>query len=164
MTVYGDLSTDEQRLLLEALRAASVVISVASPGRREETASEAAAFILDSRAAQVANPLVSSIILALDQAAKTEGHFPDHHEIVAAPDARARSLQTLHDAAALVDARATPDEAAGYKRWLLDIASVTAGAGKEDQGFLGRGGVYVNDTEQAALGDVAAALGLAKPG
>ena len=111
----------------------------------------------------MANPLVSSIIQALDQAAKTEGHFPDYHELVAAPDARARSIQTLRDAAALVDARATPDEAAGYKRWLLDIASVTAGAGKEDQGFLGRGGIDVNDAEKSALGDVAEAVRIARP-
>ena len=166
MTVFRDPSPDEQRLLLEALRAASVAISVASLGRSEETASEAietAAFILESRAAQVANPLVSSIIQALDQAAKTEGHFPDYHELVAAPYARARSIQTLRDAAALVDARATPDEAAGYKRWLLDIASVTAGAGKEDQGFLGRGGIDVNDAEKSALGDVAEAVRIARP-
>jgi len=163
MTVYGDLRPEEQRLLTDALRAASVVIAVASPGRKEETASEgfgAAAFILDSRAAQVANPLVSSIILALDQAARTEGRFPDFLGLVGAPDARARSLQVLHQAAALADAIATPEEAAGYKRWLLDIAAVTAQAGKEEQGFLGRGGVLVNEAERAALDDVAEALGL----
>ena len=133
MTVYTDLDTDEQRILLDALHGASVAISVASPGRQEETASEAfsaAAFILDSRASQVANPLVNSIILFLDQAAREEGRFPDYHELVAVPEAGARALDALRAAAALVDARATPEEAAGYKRWLLDIATVTAQAGK----------------------------------
>ena len=163
MTLFTDLDADARRTLLDALHAASVAISVASLGRKEETASEAfsaAAFILDSRAAQVANPLVSSIILFLDQAARSEGRFPDYHQLVAAPDARERSLDTLRAAATLVDARATTDEAAGYKRWLLDIATVTANAGKEDQGFLGRGGVYVNDAEKVALGEVAEALGV----
>jgi len=164
MTVYTDLDADERRTLLDALHAASVAISAASPGRKEETASEgfsAAAYILDSRAAQVANPLVSSIILFLDQAAHAEGRFPDYQQLVVAPDAGRRSLEQLRAAAALVDAQATAEEAAGYKRWLLEIATVTANAGKEDQGFLGRGGVYVNDAERAALAQVAEALGIA---
>ena len=57
-------------------------------------------------------------------------------------------------------AKATPDEAAGYKGWLYGIAVTTAQAGKEDQGFLGRGGVQVNDAERAALSAIAEVLGV----
>jgi hypothetical protein len=42
----------------------------------------------------------------------------------------------------------------------MRIATVAAGAGKEDQGFLGRGGVQVNDAERAALHHVAVLLGV----
>jgi hypothetical protein len=66
----------------------------------------------------------------------------------------------LRRVTALLDEKATPDEAAGYKRWLMDIARTVAEAGKEDQGFLGRGGVLINDAERAALQGVAEALGL----
>jgi hypothetical protein len=38
-----------------------------------------------------------------------------------------------------------------------------ARAGKEDQGFLGRGGVLVNDAERAALASIAQTLGLELP-
>ena len=56
--------------------------------------------------------------------------------------------------------RPTPDEAAGYKGWLLEIAGAVARAGKEDQGFLGHGGVMVNDAERQALAAIARTLGL----
>jgi hypothetical protein len=63
----------------------------------------------------------------------------------------------------LLDAKAAPDEAAGYKRWLLQIATAAAEAGKEDQkGLFGRGGVMVNDAERAALDDIAGILGLSR--
>lgn len=164
MTVWADLAPDEQAVLMDALHGASVLVSVASPGRKEETASEgfeAASFILDSRRAQVDNPLTSSLILLFDTEARDPNvRFPDYLELVAAPDARERALAALRAAAELLDRRVEPDEALGFKRWLLDIASVTAQAGKEDQGFLGRGGVYVNDKEREALHEVAGALGL----
>ena len=64
---------------------------------------------------------------------------------------------------AAVDAGATPDEASAYRAWLLGIATAVARAGKEDQGFLGRGGVLVNDAERAALAELAGLLGLEAP-
>jgi hypothetical protein len=164
MTVFQDLAAEEQATLMAALFAGPVVVSAASPGRKEETASEgfeAAAYVLDSRDRLVGNVLVSSIIVALEQRVRAEQPFPDYLKAVAAPEAAATALDMLRSAAAIVDARATPDDAAGAKRWLLEIAEVAAGAGKEDQGFLGRGGVLVNDRERAALAKVAEALGIA---
>ena len=72
-------------------------------------------------------------------------------------------MEVVRSAVALVDAGATPDEASAYRAWLLGIAIAVAQAGKEDQGFLGRGGVMVNDAERAALGELAALLGLEAP-
>jgi hypothetical protein len=163
MTTYGDLAGDEQRLLLASLQAAAVAISTASPGRSEETASEgfaAASFVLASRHAYVANPLVSSVILALEGRVRSGAPFPEYVNAAAAAGARDRALDTLRAAGTLLDARATPEEAAGYRHWLMGIANATAEAGKEDQGFLGRGGVRINEAERAALQEVAAVLGL----
>lgn len=163
MTVIGDLTDDERRVLMAALQAAPVVISAASPGRKEETASEgfaAASAILQSRDAFVANPFVGSIIVAIEQRIHAEQPFPDYVAAATAPDAEAHALDALRAGAALLDARCTPREATGTKHWLLEIARVTAEAGKEDQGFFGRGGVMVNDKERAALALVAEALGI----
>jgi len=166
MTLLDEFGPDDRRLLLQGLEAAAVLISTASPGRKEETASEGlamAVFVMDGAADQVAHPLLESMIRALNARAAAGGTFPDYVKLVAEPDARARATDTLQSAVAAVDAGATPDEAAAYRAWLLGIAVAVAKAGKEDQGFLGRGGVLVNDAERAALGELAGWLGLEAP-
>jgi hypothetical protein len=70
----------------------------------------------------------------------------------------------LRAVAALLDAKAPPEDAAAYKAWLMRLATAVALAGKEDQGFLGRGGVKVNAAERAALEAMAEALGTSVDG
>jgi hypothetical protein len=167
MTVYAEFAQEEQRLLLASLEAAAVAISAASLGRDEETVSEgfaAASLVLDSRADYVANPLVESVILTVETRIHEERPFPDYVALASASGAREWALGTLRSVVALLAARATPDEAAGYREWLLRIALTVASAGKEDQGFLGRGGVQVNDEERAALQEVASILETPLPG
>lgn len=166
MTLLAAFEPEDQRVLLQALEGAAVLVSTASPSRKEETASEGyamAAFVLDSAPDQVAHPLLASMIQALKDRSATGGAFPNYVEIVAEPGAGARSRETVRSAVAIVDAGATPDEASAYRAWLLGIAVAVAQAGREDQGFLGSGGVMVNDAERAALRDLAGLLGLAAP-
>jgi len=162
MSVYGELSDDERRLLRASLEAAAVAISAASPGRSEETASEgfaAASFVLERRADYVDSRLITSVIADIEARVRTEQPFPDFVKVASASGALEWAMQTLRSVVALLDARATAEEAAGYKSWLMRLASTVAAAGKEDQGFLGRGGVQINDAEWAALQAVADVLG-----
>ena len=166
MTVYADLSPDEQQQLRVGLQAAAVAISAASPGRAEETVSEgvaAAEFILGSGPDYVANTLVTSVLMELQQRLKSEQPFPDYVAVASAPSAYDHALEALRTVASLLDRRATPEEASGFKGWLLRLATVVARAGKEDQGFLGRGGVEVNAKERAALAEIASVLGIEAP-
>ena len=81
MTLYSDLTADEQQLLRRSLQAAAVAVSAASLGRPEETVSEgfaAADFILERRPEDVANPLVSSLILELEREVREGRAFPDY--------------------------------------------------------------------------------------
>ena len=166
MTLIGEFDPADQVLLMHGLEAAAVLISTASLGRKEETASEGFAManhVLESAKDQIAHPLLMSIIQALEDRAAGGGAFPDYGKVVRAPDARDRAMTVVRSAVAAVNARATPDEAAAYRAWLLGIATAVAQAGKEDQGFLGRGGVLVNDAERDALGELAGMLGLEAP-
>jgi hypothetical protein len=164
MTVYADYAQDEQQLLLASLDAAGIVVSAASIGRGAETASEGiavATLILDSRDAYVDNTLVSSVILAISERVKAEQPFPNYAELAVASGAEDEALFTLRSVVSLLDAKATPDEAADYKAWLLQTANAAAAAGMEDQGFLGCGGVVVDDAERIALAEIAAVLRIA---
>jgi hypothetical protein len=162
MSLYGGFNDDEQRLLRASLEAAAVAVSSASPGRPEEAASEgfaAASFVLERRADYVEDRLISSVIADLEARLHAEQHFPDFVKVASTPGAYEWAMKTLHAVAELLEARVPADEAAAYKAWLMRLATAVAQAGKEDQGFLGRGGVSVNDTERAALQAIAQALG-----
>ena len=163
MTVYADYTDNEQLQLRRSLQAAAVAVSAASPGRKEETVSEgyaAAEFILDSQAEYVGNTLVTSMLVEIQRRLGNEHPFPDYLEAATAPGALDEAMLALRSVTTLLGAKAEPEEAAGFKRWLLEIANVTAEAGKENQGFLGRGGVAVNDAERAELRSIAEVLGL----
>jgi hypothetical protein len=164
MTIYADYTADEQQLLRSSLQAAAVAVSASSLGRKEETGSEgfaAASYILDGASAHVDNTLITSVIVELQRRLATGHPFPDFVAVASAQGARERALETLGELASLLETRAAPPEADGYKRWLLGIAQEVAAAGKEDQGFLGTGGVLVNDAERAALRQISDVLGVA---
>ncbi len=163
MTIYAEYTPEEQDVLRAGIQAAAVAISAASPGRKEETVSEgyaAAEFIMESGPRYVANTLVTSILAELQRRLKSEQVFPDYVKVASAPGAGEQAMANLRAVAALLDTKATAEEAAGFKGWLLDISQVVAKAGKEDQGFLGMGGVEVNDAERVALAAIAQALGV----
>ena len=166
MTLIGEFDPADQLLLMQGLEAAAVLISTASLGRKEETASEGiamATYVLDSAKGQIAYPLLTSILRELEDRAAGGGAFPDYGKVVTAPGARDRARAVVRSAVTAVDSAATTDEAAAYRAWLLGIATAVAKAGKEDQGFLGSGGVMVNDAERAALAELAGILGLEAP-
>jgi hypothetical protein len=66
-------------------------------------------------------------------------------------------LEELRSVQALVAARAEPDEAAAFGRWLVSAAQAAADAAKEG-GFMGFGAQQVSEREQAMLDQVRAAV------
>ena len=67
-----------------------------------------------------------------------------------------RSLANLHEASAILDAKA-PADAAAFKTWLCAVSQIVAEASTEGA-FLGFGGAQVSDAEKATLADIAKAL------
>jgi hypothetical protein len=76
-----------------------------------------------------------------------------------AEEVQARLLGQLTDVAAILAAKSTPEEADGYKAWILSVAGATANAGREG-GFLGIGSTRVSDQEKAAMAAIGGALGV----
>ena len=163
MTILADYSEAEQELLRSAVASAAMAVSAASLGRKEETVSEgfaAADMVLKSQPDYVGNTLVTSILAQVQEDLKTGHVFPNYLERASAPGTYDESLIVIGRAVKLLEQKSEPVEAAGYKGWLMDVARAVAEAGKEDQGFLGHGGVMVNDAERAALAAIAETLGL----
>jgi hypothetical protein len=161
MSVLADYTAEEQFLLMEGPRLGAVVVSAASPGRSAETVSEgfAAVQYAMSRSGEfLDNTLISSIQFAVEQLGKTDHKFADYSKLASAPDARANSIARLSQLADLLDRKSTLAEAAGYKQWVMNAATLASEAGKEGGNFFGRGAVLVNDAERAALAEIAATL------
>ena len=76
-------------------------------------------------------------------------------------DMQALAVEDCRAAASLVDAKASPSEAAEYKQWALSVAEKVAMAASEG-GFLGFGGEQFSEPEQKLLSEVEAALGASR--
>jgi hypothetical protein len=72
---------------------------------------------------------------------------------------KAKCIETLRQAGAVVDAKA-PGDAAAFKSWLRQISQHVAEASNEG-GFLGIGGVPVSEAEKATLTEISSAPKLA---
>jgi hypothetical protein len=78
-------------------------------------------------------------------------------------DVAREGADRLRQAVALLEDKATPEELADYRRFVISVAETVAGA-KREGGFLGVGGRDVSDAEQAALDEIRATLGVAAGG
>ena len=68
-------------------------------------------------------------------------------------------LEELRAVNEIVTAKATPEEAAAFRRWLVATAQAAADAAKEG-GFMGFGAEQVSKGEQAMLDQLGSALGM----
>jgi hypothetical protein len=66
----------------------------------------------------------------------------------------------LRDAVAVIDSKASTDEAQAYKDFVVSVTEAVANAHREG-GFAGIGGQPVSENEQAALDEVRSTLGRA---
>jgi hypothetical protein len=69
------------------------------------------------------------------------------------------AIESLRQVAALIDKKTKPDEAEGFKQWLVSVAQKVAEAAKEG-GFLGFGGTQVSEQEAATIKELSTALGV----
>jgi hypothetical protein len=68
------------------------------------------------------------------------------------------ALRRLREAVGVVDAKADPEEAEEYRRFVMTLADTVARAHSEG-GFLGIGAKEISASEQAALDEIAATVG-----
>jgi hypothetical protein len=68
-------------------------------------------------------------------------------------------LGELREVQAVVAAKATPEEATAFARWLVEVALDAANAAKEG-GFMGFGAEQVSKGEQHMLDELRSALGI----
>jgi hypothetical protein len=158
----GAFSAEEIALLAKAPVQVGGVIMAASPSGGAGSAQEIAALAqAASDAVQAAPPnsLLSSLTEQVRQITRQIQSGEGLGELLGdQQQAGTAGLEACRQVASLVEAKASPQDAAAYKAMLVDVANKVAQAAKEG-GFLGIGGQQVSDAEQQALTAIGEALG-----
>jgi hypothetical protein len=160
MTAKTDFTEQEWKQLLQAPGAAGIYIMMADPnfviGSMKEAFAVSCSII--EKGKEHNSELLASLLTEFkerEMAKKAQLKFEQKN----LDGVKKTALEALKAAAALLDAKATPDEAAEIKSWLYDVSVKAANAAKEG-GFLGFGGTRVSEKEKAALQEIAGILGV----
>jgi hypothetical protein len=157
MSTKADFSVEEWDLFRSSPLMASILVVAASPsgpvGIVQESAAAGRMIIEASGAAQT--PLLKELAEDL----KARMSIPKPPAGASPAQIQEAAAEILRRTSDLLAKKATPEEAAEYKQWLVKVAQATAEASKEG-GFLGFGGTLVSDEEKTALAAVNTALGL----
>jgi hypothetical protein len=163
MAGKADFTPEEWARVVASPMVAGMAITAADPSGLWGLLKEAFAggrSLLEAKQSAGANPLAKAVA---DDIATPETQAPARDRMQAQykgaqiGDIKTRAIDELRAVAALVGNKA-PEDAAGFKAWLQDVAQKAAEAGTEG-GFLGFGGVAVSDREKATLAEIASALG-----
>ena len=146
MTTKAAFTPEEWTTVLEAPPTAGMIVITASHGGTfRETIAMSKAYA-EARAEHGDSELLDEIVSAKPKVDHTRFHSPE--------ELRDSGLAHLRDAVALVQGKATSEEADDYRRFILNVANKVANAHREH-------GQSVSPGEAEAIQQISAALGTA---
>ena len=158
MTTKSDFTEDEWPRVVRAPFVAGMAISLADPGGPIEATKETMATLKTATNPPSREQLLTEVALEIqDLAQRKQSPLRGYRPTAEGATAGEQVLEELRSVQALVAARAEPDEAAAFGRWLVSAAQAAADAAKEG-GFMGFGAQQVSEREQAMLDQVRAAV------
>ena len=158
MTARADYTDEEWEALGRSPLVAGFAISLADPGGPIELTKETMAAIK----ALATPPSDEELLIAVSQYA--QAHAKEHANLrkeldLKASTARRQLTDELTSVNAILEAKATPEEAAAFRQWILQAATTASEAAKEG-GFLGIGATRVSEGELTELAEIRQILGL----
>jgi hypothetical protein len=149
VTGKADFSEQEWKEILEGPTSAGLLVIASDRGGSiRETFSMARAYA-DARQQHGESELLDDLVASKPEIDRTRVRSPE--------ELKENSLRNIREAVELLDGKASEEEVAEYRKFVLTLAERVAEARKE--GFLGLSGERVSDAERAAIGEVEAALG-----
>jgi hypothetical protein len=159
MTTKADFTDEEWIRVRRAPFVAGMAISLADPGGPIEVARETMASIRSASMPPNEEELLLSVSNDIHALVKKKQNPLGDFKPKTAALAGQEVIDELRAVNEIVTAKATPDEAAAFRRWLMATAQAAADAAKEG-GFMGFGAEQVSKGEQAMLDQLAKALGV----
>jgi hypothetical protein len=150
MTGKADFTAEEWETVLEGPTSAGMIVVTAERGGSFRESYSMAKAYAEARQNHGESQLLDEIV-----AAKPE---MDRHHADSPEELKDALLANIRGAVALLDAKATPEELDDYRQFTLGLAKRVSEARKS--GFLGLSGERVSDAEEAAVAEIAEALGI----
>ena len=148
MTGKADFSEEEWTQVLEGPTSAGLLVITSDRGGSiRETFSMAKAYA-EARQQHGESELLDEIVSAKPETDRTRAPSPE--------ELKQHALDNVRQAVAILKTKATEEEVADYRKFVLALAQKVAEARKE--GFLGLSGERVSDAERAAIDEIEAAL------
>jgi hypothetical protein len=148
MTGKADFTEQEWTQILEGPTSAGLLVIASDRGGSIRETFSMAKVYAEARQQHGESQLLDEIAAAKPEMDRTRAHSPD--------ELKEHALQNVREAIALLKAKASEEEVAEYRKFILGLAERVAEARKE--GFLGLSGDRVSDDERAAIGEIEAAL------
>jgi len=162
MTNKSNFTPAEWNVLLQSMIAAGTAVTAAEPsglwGLLKESFAGGTALAKannDPGTNELIKALVADFASAEGSAARDE--LKNKFKNGKLTQVKDKCIETLREAAAIVDAKA-PGDAAAYKGRLQQISQHVAEAANEGGGLFGVGGVPVSEAEKATLSEISKAL------
>ena len=146
MTGKTDFTEEEWKTVLEGPPSAGLIVAAASKGGTFRESFALAKAYVEARKEHGQSQLLDEIESSKPQVDRHGAHSPE--------ELKSTGLQHLRDAIAVLETKASPDDVAAYRRFVLSVADRVAKAHRED-------GMDVSGPEQAAIDDITAAMGTA---
>jgi hypothetical protein len=145
MTGSAEFSPEEWDAVLEGPTSAGMIVATAERGGTFREVFAMAKAFAEARKEHGDSELLDEIASTKPEVDRTKaGSFEELKE---------RGLRRVREGVVLVEQRATPEELADYRRFVLAVADRVAGAKEE------RGDRPVSDAETAAIAEIREALG-----
>jgi hypothetical protein len=161
MATKADFTAEEWNQIRRAPFMAGLAVVAASPSGPFGVVKEMLAvgkMLAEVKAQGSSNDLVKSLVADLEGGsgeqstpAELQGKGPDQ--------VKSFAIDSCRQATALIEKKATPEEAQGFKQWLVSVGQRVSEAAKEG-GFLGFGGTQVSEQEAATIKELSTALGV----
>jgi hypothetical protein len=158
MTTKTDFTEEEWARVRRAPLVAGMAISLADPGGPIELTKETAASLKSATNPPSREQLLADIALDIQAMAQQRQNPLTDFKPTQGSDPRQQIVDELRSASEIVSSKATPEETAGFKQWILTSAQAAADAAKEG-GFMGFGAVQVSEGEKDMLDKVRSAIG-----
>jgi hypothetical protein len=145
MTGSADFTEEEWKIVLEGPTSAGMIVSAAERGGTFREIFAIAKAFTEARAEHGESELLDAVVSHKPEMDKTRSHSPE--------ELRAHGLERIREAAALVERKASAEELAEYRRFVLTLAGKVAAAKTKGEE------TGASEAEAAAIAEIGQALG-----